>query len=137
VARDEDIERRLQNWARMRLGETRSPLGYAQAQLGAVRVDGGSGWDTPVPIPTNEVEAADTDQAVKALDSRLRRTVEVVYLEPGGIRRKAQQLACSEATVHQRVGEAHHAIQRWLADLATTRRQQRERMAALQRAGKF
>lgn len=136
MARDDDMERRLLNWARVRLGESRSSLGYAQAQLGAVRVDGG-GWDTPVPIPTSDVEAADTDRAVKALDSRLRRTVEVVYLEPGGIRRKAQQLACSEATVHQRVGEAHRALRAWLSELAAQRRDQRARLAALQGAGKF
>lgn len=131
MARIEDIERRLLNWARWRLGATRSPLGYAQAQFGE-RVDG-EGWDAPAVIPTVDAEAAETDRAVGALDSRLRRTVEVAYLHGGGIARKLQMLACSRATLHARIDEAHRKLSGWFTDQHRQAQAERQRVEQLQR----
>lgn len=129
MARIEDIERRLQNWARRKLGATRSGLGYA-----SMRWDGG----IPTPgnresiVPTIDCEAEETDRAVMALESRLRATAEVEYLQGWSLRRKAQHLACSEPTVKARVWQAHRQLSRWLSEKAHAARAERQRVKYLQ-----
>lgn len=125
MARIEDIERRLQNWARWKLGATHSGLGYA-----SMRWDGG----IPTPgnresvVPTIDCETEETDRAVMALESRLRATVEVEYLQGWSARRKAQHLACSEPPVKSRIWQAHRHLSHWLADKAQQARVERERV---------
>lgn len=124
--RIEDIERRLLNWARWKLGGTAGGLGFATVQLQAAL--SAREHVREAVIPTSDAEASETDEAVRALDSTLRRTVEVVYLAGGGVRDKARRLACGEATLHSRVARAHSLIQSHLSDLAARRRQERERV---------
>lgn len=134
AARIDDIERRLLNWARWRLGGTAGGLGFASVNLEAALSARDDSRQSVV--PTSDAEAVDTDAAVLALDSALRRTVEVVYLSGGGMAGKARKLACSEATVYSRVGQAHWQIAAWLADLATRRRAERERVERTMRAAR-
>jgi hypothetical protein len=129
MARIEDIERRLLNWARWKLGATRSGLGYAAVRWNGALV--GSRNRESV-IPTIDCEAEETDRAVQALESRLRATVEVVYLHDRGLRAQARRLCCSEPTVKARVWQAHRALSQWLAERASVARAEHERVQHLQ-----
>lgn len=132
MARIEDIERRLQNWARWKLGAVHSGLGYASMSWAATPA--GRGMRESI-IPTIDCEAEQTDRAVLALESRLRATVEVEYLQGWSLRRKAQQLACSEPTVKTRIWQAHRQLAHWLADKAQLAQAERVRVQALQARG--
>jgi len=134
MARIEDIERRLLNWARWRSGVARSGMGYGRISM-EHRVDG-EGYDAQAVIPTIDVEASTTDIAVSALASHLRATVEIVYLDPGGMRHKAARLCCSEATIKTRIWEAHRQLSAWFADRAARQRDARARIESLQRAAR-
>jgi hypothetical protein len=132
MARIEDIERRLLNWARWKAGGRSGGLGYSAINLQAAVVGGGRDGYREATIPTNDCEADETDQAVLALPSELRRTVEVVYVEGGGMAQKARRLCCAEPTVHARIDQAHRKISRWLADQDASRKAQRELVERLQ-----
>lgn len=135
MARIEDIERRLLNWARWRAGMKGGGLGYASADMAAERVDGG-GYDAQAIIPTIDVEASETDQAVMTLPSELRRTVEVCYLDGGGMKRHMVKLACTEETIKARIWRAHRLLSGWYADKAARARENRARVEALQRSAR-
>jgi hypothetical protein len=122
MARIEDIDRRLQNWGRWKHGAGAGGLGYARVRS-MMRVDGGE-QAGPI-VPTNDCEAQDTDGAVMALPSELRATIEVYYVQGGGMADKAKRLACTEPTIRNRIARAHPLIQSFLADLAARRQQQR------------
>jgi hypothetical protein len=128
MARIEDIERRLQNWARWKLGATHSRLGYAAMRWAGGVVTPGRRESV---IPTIDCEAEETDRAVQALEPRLRATVEVEYLQGCSLRRKAQQLACSEPAVKARIWQAHRQLSRWLADKVEATRCEQARVAQL------
>ncbi len=130
MARIEDIERRLLNWARWRAGANQGGLGYATLDYASEA--GQSGYREAV-IPTVDCEAEETNQAVMALSSELRATVECFYLAGGGIAQKARRLCVSVPTVYQRVERAHVAIQSWLFDRQAAARRQRELVERLQR----
>ena len=130
MARVEEIERRLLNWARWRVGAGSGGMGYASASMGSL---GSSGGYREAVVPTVDCEAEETDQAVQALAPDLRETVELVYAHGGGMAGKARRLGCSERAVYLRVEQAHVRLQVWLHDLQAARRQQRERVEALQR----
>jgi hypothetical protein len=132
MARIEDIERRLLNWARWKAGGRSGGLGYSAINLVAATVGGGRDGYREAVIPTNDCEADETDQAVLALPSEMRRTVEVVYVEGGGMASKARRLCCTERTVQARIEQAHLKISRWLADKDASRKAQRERVERLQ-----
>lgn len=131
MARMHDIERRLLNWARWKIGGASGGLGYARAK-DEHRVDG-EGYDAQSVVPTIDCEADETDQAVRALEGRLRATLEAVYVDGGGMRQKAKKLCCTEATIHSRVDEAHRRISGWLSDKRQQRDAERSRVEALQR----
>lgn len=131
MARLPDIERRLLNWARWRIGCTSGGLGYASVAM-EERVDQ-EGYDAQAHIPTVDTEAEETDQCVAALEGRLRLTVVKVYVDGGTIRKKARDLCCTEATVYARIDEAHRAISARLAGLAAAARDERARVERLQR----
>lgn len=110
----EDIERRLQNWGRWKHGAGAGGLGYARVNLMEPTVDCDRDVDTVV--PTNEVEAEQTDRVVMTLASELRATVEVYYVLGGTVARKAQRLAVAEATVYARVKKAKVQVSRKLSE---------------------
>lgn len=121
MARIEWIEQRLLNWARWRLGRSSGALGYAAVALGAA--NGGRGGYVEAPIPTNECEAAETDDAVARLPSALKATVIEQYTGEGGERDHVARLCCGRATLYARIDQA----QRLLADHFEARRQERLR----------
>jgi hypothetical protein len=134
MARIEDIERRLLNWARWRLGGQSGGLGYSTVNLADAEA-ARDGYREAV-IPTVDCEAEETDRAVVSLASELRATVESVYLGGGGLAQKARRLCCSIPTIHARVDLAHRRIQAWLADAEVARKAQRERIERLQAAAR-
>lgn len=113
MARIEDIERRLLNWARWKLGGTSSGLGYATARCWAVVVT--PGYREAV-IPTVACEAEETDRAVQSLASELRATLEVVYLMNEPMKRKIAYLCCCEATIKARIWRAHRMLVNFFSD---------------------
>jgi hypothetical protein len=125
VAKIEDIERRLLNWARWRLGGASGGLGYAKVRYG----DGTTtrGYREAV-IPTNDCEADETNRAVMALSSDLRATVELVYLVNKPMWWKIQYLQCSDSMIYKRISLAHRRILEWLATRAETARIERSRV---------
>lgn len=135
MARIEDIERRLLNWARWRALMADGGGRFARVTLGEERVDG-EGWDAPTVIGTDDAEAEVTEQAVMALPSPQRAAVEAHYLGTGTAARKAARLCIAVATMYQRVEVAHRSIARWLADRVQMQREQRARVEALQSAAR-
>lgn len=132
MARIDDIERRLLNWARWCAGAGAGGLGYASVDM-AAEAGGRDGYREAV-IPTVDCEAAETHQAVMALPHELQVTVERYYIKGGGHEAKAERLHIAVSTMYARIDLAHRRIQAWLADLAATRRAQRERIERLQHA---
>ena len=127
---DDDMDRRLQNWARY-LHTMRDGGGdFARTSM-AERVDG-QGWDAPTVIPTNAAEAEETHAGVMQLPSELRAAAETWYLAGGGVAAKCRRLCISETTLRQRIGLAHRQLGQWLADKALQARRLRERVEALQ-----
>jgi hypothetical protein len=133
MARDEEMERRLQNWARWKLGASAGGLGYGRCNW---NMEPSGTRYREATIPTNDCEASITDQAVASLEDRLRQTIEQVYLTGDSAAIDARKLGCSEATVKARVWEAHRRMVTWFADRAAVARQERERVEVLQRAAK-
>lgn len=131
MARIEWIEQRLQNWARWKLARGGGALGYAQVNL--ADADAGRDGYIEARIPTSDVEAAETDQAVARLNPPgLALTVREVYVGAGGIKDKARRLTCGVATVYARVEQAHRQLASDLSDKARRREVERERVEALQ-----
>lgn len=89
MARDADTERRLQNWARWKLGAGARGLGYASVNLTMVLGDDRSDYQE-ARIPTVDCEAEETDRAIMTLPSELRATLEVFYVLGGGVTSKAR-----------------------------------------------
>ena len=131
MARIEEVERRLQNWARWKMGGGSGGLGFAGVQL--TSDTSRAGYREAV-IPTMDCEAEETDRAIGTLPSELRRTLEVVYLDGDGMASKAKKLACTRITVDSRVWRAHQLINAWLQDLAAQRRAQQANLEAMQKA---
>ena len=134
MARLEEIERRLLNWARWKCGPRIGGLGYASVNLTEWTRDDD---EAKAKIPTLDCEAEETDRAVLSLESELRATVEAVYLFGGGMRAKAERLCCSEATIKSRVWRAHRKIADWITEQQHARQRERERVERLQRTRKI
>jgi hypothetical protein len=134
MARIDWVHTRLLNWQRWKLTQGSGVLGYS-----AMR------WQEPVrvlepyaeaPVPTNAIEASETDDAVQRLPGVLLATVRVYYLgklDPGNRqerhaaceRDQVNKLCISKATMHARLGMAHKALaEHWNA---RRERAQRER----------
>lgn len=129
MARIEDIERRLLNWARWRHGGRSGGLGYAAVSWNAT--PSRAAYRESV-IPTSDAEAADTDTGVALLPADLRRAVERIYLDGMSVRRAAARLSCAPATVQIRVDQAHKQLQDWITERQRQRADERARVEALQ-----
>lgn len=148
MARLEWIEQRLQNWARWRLSQGSGVLGYAGVDL----TDPNACIRDPyadAPIPTNAIEASETEGIVQKLTGELRATVLVWYVGPDllgkstrrpllpNLANKLKALGCSESTLHARIARAHRVISNVLTDKQASARAERQRVEVLQRsAGK-
>lgn len=129
MARIEDIERRLLNWARWVAGGGGGGMGYARTNWGA---DTGarSGYREAT-IPTVDCEAEETDRAVLALPGELRAAVNEVYVETGTDADRIKRMQCGRSTLHARIGRAHLLLRDWFAELEAQRRAERARLASL------
>ena len=125
MARDPNIERRLINWARWMEGAGDVGLGYGSGSMwDRVRVDCSPNRQSV--IPTNAVEAEQTDRAIKSLPTELIETVHLHYAGRGTtVAAMAATLGCAVSTLHWRIGDAHRRITVWVSD--------REREAAARR----
>lgn len=135
MARIDWIEQRLQNWARWSLMRGSGVLGYSAVDLS----DPTPGIRDPyaqAPIPTNEIEASETDDAVQRLPGDLKRTVIEVYVGPGGLRQKLARLCCAERTLHDRVDRAHRLLADHFLAQQDRAKAERERVELLQRTAK-
>jgi hypothetical protein len=131
MARIEDIERRLQNWARWKHGAGSGGLGFS---AGGGTFGGGSGSRyREAVVPTSDCEASDTDLAVNDLEARLRLTVCQVYLTGDSPAIDAAMLGCTESAVKARIWQAHARIEAWFTGREAARRAERDRVEALQR----
>lgn len=132
MARLEDIERRLQNWARWKHGAGQGGLGFGSTWNMEAS---GSNYREAV-IPTFDCEASETDQAVESLEVRLRQTVRQVYLTGDSATIDAAKLGCTVAAVKSRVWDAHRRINTWLLERKTTAENERRRVEHLTKASK-
>lgn len=132
MARDPDIERKLQNWSRWKVGAGASSggLGYAAPNLGAAAGGGAGGYREAV-IPTFDAEAAVTDQAVQALPAVLRQAIEAAYLREGNQFAVAFELGIALRTLHNRIDRAFYALARWYQDRNAAMAQERQRVESL------
>ena len=133
MARIEEVERRLLNWARWRAGAGSGGMGFASVNMAAC---GDRSGNRESVIPTLDCEAEETDRAVMALASELRATVEAIYLGNGTMAAKARRLCVTEDGINRRIGRAHARIQAWVADLARVRQAQRALVEALQQSAR-
>lgn len=137
MARDPEIERRLENWARWKVsgGRGAGALGYASPALGALSGGGSSGYREAV-IPTMGAEAAETDQAVQALDQPLREAVHALYLRGESAFDIAFSLGLPLRTLQARVGRAHYALLAWFQQRQQAREKERARVEAAREAAR-
>jgi DNA-directed RNA polymerase specialized sigma24 family protein len=116
MARIEWVKQRLDNWARWKEREQSHGLGfYTQSAFLRMAVDVSGMRETT--IPTDDVEARATDDAVQSLlaeHTHLHRTLVLIYLEDTGIRVAAQRLVCAESTVKARLEQADLRISTYL-----------------------
>lgn len=133
MARIEDIERRLENWSRWKLGGQSGGMGYARPSLNTEST--GARYRQAI-IPTSDCEAEETDQAVMALEEELQRTVATWYLEPEGPGPKAALLGIGVPGLYRRIERAHALIDAWLVERERQRVEQRKQVERLQAAAR-
>ena len=137
MARLEWVHYRLLNWQRWMLTQGSGVLGYA-----------GMKWAEPVkvlepyaeaPVPTNAIEASETNDAVQRLPGELKATVFVHYLgklDPGakreryaaGERDQLAKLCIAKSTLHARIERAHRLLAEHFNDKAERGRVERSRV---------
>lgn len=116
MARIEWVKQRLFNWALWIERGGSGARGYPTSSAFMWTPVDTSGY-RDVPIPVDEVEAAQTDQALQAMRAskgHLYRTIEVIYLEGESIRRAAIRLYCAESTVKARLEQIDQEVALWL-----------------------
>jgi hypothetical protein len=127
--RDEEMERRCLNWARWKLGGGSGSTGYARVSPG---MEPGGGRYREAKIPTLDCEAEETDRAIMALPSELRRTIEVVYQSQHGYLLQAVELGVAQAMMYRRVERAHALMAAWLSERRRSADDERRRVQAVQ-----
>lgn len=118
----EDVERRLLNWARWKIGGCAGGMGYASVNFSGLPSGGSKG----AIVQSGEPE--ETERAVSSLDLELQVCVRLWYLE-GRMTAvaKAARLGCCVPVMYRRREQAHRKIQVWLSDRAQERRSARDR----------
>jgi hypothetical protein len=116
----EHINHRLNQWARWRLGgrgSSKSP--YPAYNLKGDRDPEDAPPDPNRYVPVNDLECADTDKCVCALNPVLQKaTIEFYCRTATTVEQKARYCGCSGKTLYRRVDEAHRQIMGWLNDLS-------------------
>lgn len=127
---DEEMNRRLENWARW--SAFRTDGGRPASGSATERVDC-AGWDAPTVIPTSDAEAEETDRGVRRMELRLRGALVAWYLGGGGVVQRCKRVGCSETELRTRVALGQRALDQWLADRRAAADAERQRVEALQR----
>ena len=136
MARIDDIENRLRNWARWKDGASGGRLNYSSVKWGAPMPKGPRDTYDSVPVPINDIEASETDQAVQRLPSELKATVIECYTGRGGEAEHLRVLCCAKATMYARIDRAHRLLADHFAAKQDRQREERERLERLQRQAK-
>lgn len=132
MPRIEWIEHRLQNWARWVLTRGTGSLGFASVNL-ANPTPGVREPYAETPVPTNAIEAAETDEAVNRLyPGGLGLAVREFYTGRGGVKDKARRLCIGESTLYARVEVAHRQLAEHFLARDERQREERRRVEALQ-----
>lgn len=129
---DEEMDRRLRNWARWVV--ERQDGGRVATCSFEERVDG-EGHDAPTVIPTNDAEAVETHRGLQAISPVQSRAIVVWYSLGGTVARRCHEAGCSETTLRERVCAGQRALAQWLADQRAAADAERRRVEALQRKG--
>ena len=127
------VEAKLQEWARWRLAGGGGALGYAAVPLCGETLSGGGrdGYRESV-IPTSDVDASETDDAIHTLPSELRATVECFYLGAGTQVEKLRRLCIAKQTMADRIGKAHRLLCAYFTDRQRAAQAERDRVEKLQ-----
>jgi DNA-directed RNA polymerase specialized sigma24 family protein len=126
MARIEHIRQRLENWARWSQERDAGGSGYPRVNILA-KVGGTDNWGRNS-IPTNSIEASETDDAVRSLQltrSHLYLTLTLHYAKGLPIHQVSTRLHKAESTIKRHLEEADLAIERWLQGRAEARRNAR------------
>ena len=117
----EHIDRRLQDWARWRVGGGMVLFAFNRiyAMGGEVAYAGGEDQRGSV-VPLDDLECSATDRCVQALEPTLQRAVTEAYCRMRSLSDEsvARQLGVSRMTLWRRLDAAHRVIMGLLADLS-------------------
>lgn len=133
MARIEEVERRLLNWARWRIGGQRGGLGFAAVSWGMTT---GGQRNREAIIPTDAAEASETDWAVRALEHELQAVVVAHYAEGLSVAALSVRSSCSTAAVYSRIDRVHRLLDQAFRDMAIARRTERARIEGLTAAAR-
>ena len=117
MARIEWVRQKLENWSRWCTQQDSGGLGYPK-QTAFARL-GGSGSSRESVIPTDNLSASETDQAVKSLQgvqSHLYLVLTLHYAQGLPRHLVAKRMARTERTVRQNLDDADMAVARWFED---------------------
>jgi Phage antitermination protein Q len=117
MARIEWVRQRLENWARWSAQQDSGGLGYPK-QTAFARL-GGKGSRSETIIPTDSIEASQTDDAVKSLrfvQSDLYLVLTLHYAQALPRHLVAKRMSCSDRTIREKLDRADSAIARWFED---------------------
>ena len=132
MARLKRIQRRLENWAIWSSRGASGGRGYATRSVLASEVWSRGSYNH-IAIPVEDEEAAQTDEAVRALKlgkGHLVVTLECIYLRDLGIKGTAARMQRAESTIKAQLEQADHAIAAWLDDKAAELDKKRAAVAA-------
>lgn len=123
MARIEGIRRRLENWSRWCARVDSGSLGYPSTNVLARLA--GKGTRAEAVIPTDHIEAAETNDAVESLKltrSHLYLVLTLHYAQNLPIHQVAHRMVRAESTIKRNLEDADAALQQWLRDKAEARR---------------
>lgn len=115
MARIEWVKHRLENWARWCQQSESGSLGYPK-QSAFTRL-GSSGGRNEGALPISDLEASETDDAVKSLQftqSHLYEAVTLTYAKGLPRHLVAKRMCRGESTISKNLEDADHALKRWL-----------------------
>lgn len=126
MARIEWVRHRLENWARWSARRGTGGLGYPKQTTFARLVASGGGNDG---IPVSELEASETDDAVRALQlskSHLYLTLDLHYAQALSIDKVSRRLHKAPSTIKRHLEDGDRAIAEWLDAKREAQRKARE-----------
>jgi DNA-directed RNA polymerase specialized sigma24 family protein len=127
MARIEWVRYRLENWARWCAQQDSSGLGYPK-QTAFARL-GGKGSRSETTVPTDNLEASETNDAVNSLktgNSELFKALTLHYARALPRHTVAKLLAVSDRTVTEYLDRADHSLARWFQDRQALRAKMKE-----------